>query len=69
VWWMECLRHNRAMPPVPVPVNLAEKLSTFNDHWKPRIVGDFNGNDLMVVKVKGEFSGTRMRIRMIFSWC
>jgi mannose-6-phosphate isomerase-like protein (cupin superfamily) len=36
-------------------INLAEKLSTFNDHWKPRIVGDFNGNDLMVVKVKGEF--------------
>jgi mannose-6-phosphate isomerase-like protein (cupin superfamily) len=37
------------------PVNLADKLSTFTDHWKPRIVGDFNGNDLMVVKVKGEF--------------
>ncbi len=37
------------------PVNLAEKLNTFDDYWKPRIVGDFNGNDLMVVKVKGEF--------------
>jgi mannose-6-phosphate isomerase-like protein (cupin superfamily) len=37
------------------PVNLAEKLSTFTDYWKPRIVGDFNGNDLMVVKLKGEF--------------
>jgi mannose-6-phosphate isomerase-like protein (cupin superfamily) len=37
------------------PINLAQKLSTFNDHFKPRTVGEFNGHDLMVVKVKGEF--------------
>jgi mannose-6-phosphate isomerase-like protein (cupin superfamily) len=37
------------------PVNLAEKLSTFAEHWQPRVVGQFNGHDLMVVKVKGEF--------------
>jgi mannose-6-phosphate isomerase-like protein (cupin superfamily) len=37
------------------PVNLAEKLSTFKEHWQPRTVGEFNGHDLMVVKVKGEF--------------
>lgn len=36
-------------------VNLAEKLAKFSDHWKPRTVGQFNGHDLMVVKVKGEF--------------
>ncbi len=36
-------------------INLAAKLSTFSDHWQPRVVGQFNGNDLMVVKVKGEF--------------
>jgi mannose-6-phosphate isomerase-like protein (cupin superfamily) len=36
-------------------INLAEKLSTFNAHWQPRVVGRFNGHDLMVVKVKGEF--------------
>jgi mannose-6-phosphate isomerase-like protein (cupin superfamily) len=36
-------------------VNLAEKLSTFSEHWQPRTVGQFNGHDLMVVKVKGEF--------------
>ena len=36
-------------------INLAQKLSTFNDHFKPRTVGEFNGHDLMVVKVKGEF--------------
>lgn len=37
------------------PIDLAEKLATFTDHWQPRTVGEFNGHDLMVVKVKGEF--------------
>lgn len=36
-------------------INLAEKLSTFTEHWQPRTVAEFNGHDLMVVKVKGEF--------------
>lgn len=36
-------------------INLAEKLATFAEHWQPRTVGQFNGHDLMVVKVKGEF--------------
>lgn len=37
-------------------VNLEQKLSTFDEHWQPRTVGQFNGHDLMVVKVKGEFA-------------
>jgi len=36
-------------------INLSEKLSSFSEHWQPRTVGQFNGHDLMVVKVKGEF--------------
>ena len=36
-------------------INLAEKLSTFSEHWQPRTVGEFNGHDLMVAKVKGAF--------------
>jgi mannose-6-phosphate isomerase-like protein (cupin superfamily) len=36
-------------------VNLAEKLSQFDEHWSPRTVAVFNGHDVMVVKVKGEF--------------
>jgi len=36
-------------------INLAAKLSTFAEHWQPRTVGQFNGHDLMVVKVKGAF--------------
>ena len=36
-------------------INLASKLASFSEHWQPRVVGQFNGHDLMVVKVKGEF--------------
>jgi mannose-6-phosphate isomerase-like protein (cupin superfamily) len=38
------------------PINLAEKLSKFSDLWSPKIVGAFNGHDLMAVKVQGEFN-------------
>jgi mannose-6-phosphate isomerase-like protein (cupin superfamily) len=38
------------------PINLAEKLSTFSEHFQPRTVGQFNGHDLMVAKVKGPFT-------------
>jgi hypothetical protein len=38
-----------------MPINLAEKLARFDEYWQPRVGGDFNGHDLMVVKVKGEF--------------
>lgn len=37
-------------------VNLDEKLALISDHWAPRIVAQFNGNDVMVVKVEGEFN-------------
>jgi hypothetical protein len=37
-------------------INLAAKLATFSEHWQPRTVAQFNGHDLMVVKVKGEFT-------------
>ena len=37
-------------------VNLAEKLSLFSEYWTPKVVADFNGHDVMVVKVKGEFN-------------
>ena len=37
-------------------INLKDKLATFSDHWSPKIVSEFNGHDVMVVKVKGEFN-------------
>lgn len=37
------------------PVNIHEKLSLFSDHWNPRIVGELNGQEVKLVKFKGEF--------------
>lgn len=37
------------------PINLAEKLAGFTEHWQPRTVAEFNGHDIMVVKAQGEF--------------
>jgi mannose-6-phosphate isomerase-like protein (cupin superfamily) len=39
----------------PSAVNLDRKLSSFSELWSPKIVGSFNGHDIMVVKAKGEF--------------
>ena len=36
-------------------VNIAEKLAMVTDHWTPKIVTRYNDNDIMVVKVQGEF--------------
>jgi mannose-6-phosphate isomerase-like protein (cupin superfamily) len=36
-------------------VSLAEKLSRFSDHWKPRLVGELNGQHVKLVKFQGEF--------------
>jgi mannose-6-phosphate isomerase-like protein (cupin superfamily) len=37
------------------PINLAQKFSLFNDHWSPKIVGELNGQEIKLAKVKGEF--------------
>jgi len=36
-------------------VNLAEKLALIHEHWRPRIVGGLNGQEVKLVKFRGEF--------------
>jgi mannose-6-phosphate isomerase-like protein (cupin superfamily) len=36
-------------------VNLSEKLGLFASHWDPKVVADYNDNDVMVVKFEGAF--------------
>ena len=36
-------------------INIAEKLTRFDDRWNPRIVADLNDSHVKVVKVQGEF--------------
>jgi mannose-6-phosphate isomerase-like protein (cupin superfamily) len=37
------------------PIDLVSKLSQFNEHFAPRTVAEFNGHDIMVAKIRGEF--------------
>ena len=36
-------------------VNLREKFSLFSEHWKPKLVGDLNGQQVKLVKFAGPF--------------
>ncbi len=38
-----------------IKVNISEKLAQISDHWNPRIAGELNGQQIRLVKVKGEF--------------
>lgn len=37
-------------------VNLRDKLALFSEHWHPRIVGELNGQQVKLAKLKGEFA-------------
>jgi len=39
----------------PGKVNLAEKLSLFDEHWSPKVIGELNGQHVKLVKLLGEF--------------
>ena len=36
-------------------INLDEKFSLFAEHWRPKVIASLNGQELRIVKVKGEF--------------
>lgn len=36
-------------------IDLQAKLASFEGHWQPRTVCEYNGHDVMVVKVQGEY--------------
>jgi len=36
-------------------IDLAGKLATFTEAWEPRTVALFNGHDVMVAKLRGEY--------------
>lgn len=36
-------------------VNLAEKFSLISEHWRPKVVGELNGQEVKLVKFQGEF--------------
>ena len=36
-------------------VNLMEKFARFTDQWSPKVVGELNGQQVKLVKLRGEF--------------
>jgi mannose-6-phosphate isomerase-like protein (cupin superfamily) len=36
-------------------INLAEKLAKIQDHWRPRVVAELNGQHVKLVKFQGPF--------------
>lgn len=38
-----------------MPTNILQKFDLFTEHWTPKIVGELNGQQLKLAKVRGEF--------------
>jgi len=36
-------------------VNLSEKLALIDEHWRPKVVGELNGQEVKLVKFEGTF--------------
>lgn len=36
-------------------INIQEKFALFSDHWSPKKVGELNGQQILLAKIKGEF--------------
>ncbi|MDQ3802003.1 MAG: cupin domain-containing protein [Acidobacteriota bacterium] len=36
-------------------VNLTEKFALIGEHWRPKVVGELNNQEIKLVKFKGEF--------------
>jgi len=36
-------------------INLQEKFTLFSEYWTPKVIGELNGQQVKIAKVKGEF--------------
>ena len=36
-------------------INIKEKFKLFSEHWTPKKIGELNGQQLLLAKIKGEF--------------
>ena len=36
-------------------INIKEKFNLFSEHWTPKKVGELNGQQILLAKIKGEF--------------
>ena len=40
----------------PDVISITDKLSSFTDHWNPRIAARYNGNEIRLAKLLGDFT-------------
>ncbi|MGA8034870.1 MAG: cupin domain-containing protein [Candidatus Acidiferrales bacterium] len=40
---------------MPEAINLKEKFGLFSEHWRPKVLAELNGQEVKIVKVRGEF--------------
>jgi hypothetical protein len=43
------------MDPVPTKASLSEKFAAIQEHWRPRVIAELNGQELKLVKFCGVF--------------
>jgi mannose-6-phosphate isomerase-like protein (cupin superfamily) len=36
-------------------ISLNEKFALFDEHWRPKIIASLNGQDIKIIKVRGQF--------------
>jgi len=36
-------------------INISEKFKLFHEHWTPKKIGELNGQQVLLAKIKGEF--------------
>lgn len=36
-------------------INIQDKFNLFQDHWSPKKIGELNGQQILLAKIKGEF--------------
>ena len=41
--------------PLPDKIRLADKLAAITEHWRPKVIGELNGQEVKLVKFQGEF--------------
>ncbi len=39
----------------PTKISLDDKFARFSEHWRPKVIAALNGQEVKLVKVKGEF--------------
>lgn len=39
----------------PQKVNVSDKLALIEEHWRPKVIAQLNGQEVKLVRVKGEF--------------